>query len=67
MIIFNSFLVCSGTRKLVSFSSLCHSAVHFFFHKLENFCVSAMEHLRERGKNQTKSSVNNYEDVFIMH
>ena len=52
MVIFNSFLV--------GVSSLCHSVVFILcvYSFRENVFVSAMEHLRQRGINETKSNVN---------
>ena len=36
----------------------CFCLTHFSFRKTENFYVSTIERLRQRGKNETKSNVN---------
>ena len=62
MFFFNSFLV--------GFSSLCHSVVfvlcNFFSPKTEIFYVFAMERLRQRGKNETKSNVNKTMRTYLL-
>ena len=59
MFIFNLFSVGS--------SSLCHSVVFvlliFSFCKTENFYVSEVWRLRQRGKNKTRSNFNNSVDT----
>ena len=62
MFIFNLFSV--------SFSSLCHSVVFvlciFSFRKTENCYASAMAHLRQRRKNETKSNVNKIMRTYLL-
>ena len=40
--------------------------MHSFFYKTENFYVSAMERLRQRGKFETKSNVNEIMRTFLV-
>ena len=63
MFIFNSFSL--------GFSSLCHAVLLvlniFLFCETDNFYVSAMERLRQRGRNETKSVLKKYKEVFIIY
>ena len=62
MFIFNSFLF--------GFSSLYHTVVFvlsiFNFRKIEKVYVSAMERLRQRGKNETKLYVNKIMKMYLL-
>ena len=62
MLIFNSFSV--------GFSSLCHSVVFvlcfFSFLETEKLYVSAVERLRQKGKTETKSNVNENMKTYLL-
>ena len=63
MVIFSSFSV--------GFIPFCYSVVFalcvFSFRKPENFYVSTIQYLRQRGKNETKSKVNKIMRICLLH